>query len=125
MLKFTLPNTLRTFSMVAILALVGCGWGQPVIHPEGLPAVLWNIAADEVEDLQTEGSRGRVPKMKEPLFEWGPITFRADGRGKIRRYREDRRPIQGIHPCRKKRRSTSLSLRVTSDLIYGEVKFRF
>ena len=107
----------------AALLLPGCAWGPPEFHPEGLPAVVVNLVTDELERRQTKGwSKGRIPKWKEPVLEWGPLRFRSDGKTRI--YRD-----RGAREKRRARRrdglSSSLSLKLDTDQVYGELRFRF
>lgn len=109
--------------LTAALLLPGCAWGTPEFHPEGLPAVVVNLITDEVARHQSKGWRkGRVPKWKEPLLEWGPLRLRSDGKTRIYRARgarEERlaKPRDGF--------SSSLSLKLDTDQVYGELRFRF
>jgi hypothetical protein len=94
-----------------------------VFHPDGFPALAANLITDEIERHQTKGwSKGRIPKMKNPLVDWGPLRLRADGKTRIHR---SRRAREKRRERRRKRVRASASLKLSRDLVYGELRFRF
>lgn len=109
--------------LAAALLLPGCAWGVPEFHPEGLPTVVVNLVTDEIARHQSKGwKKGRIPKWKEPLLEWGPLRLRSDGKTRIYR---DRGAREKRRARRRDRFSMSLSLKLDTDQVYGELRFRF
>lgn len=70
------------------LLLVGCGhvsW-----RPENLPRMALNLVYGELERRQSEGSDGRIRRLRGTVLEIGPL--RLDASGRVRPTRGRRSP---------------------------------